>query len=385
MSIHIVFLHSSSTFDPNLWYTALHSRPPTRLVRKILLPLHKFGPSSLSLLKTFDPSSSSINNRNNFVKNTYENNYRPISYTTLMYVVLQFLVSSCKINRQFDWTRFYENNSKSLESDCLLISCRRLLIRPGLLTFYSFSPISSSIRLSLLIKKILLLLILLTYVYSTLIVLPGLVLNHNLILTFPYFIYNILSLTCVCCCLIPLPTASFSFSSSIHPRFNRNKNIYTLNILLLFVFVCSFCDFQNLISLMNASISGLFRQIFRWLVASSPFPPDRWQSISFGFDRISRNTKSNSVDNDNEAATKRIISRGRSFFLPLAYDIELHGIRGDPIWVRTLSSHCSGPFKCNSIQQGVEVTVWRLKDGQNIVNQFILNFYWEYLNEALFD
>lgn len=43
-----------------------------------------------------------------------------------------------------------------------------------------------------------------------------------------------------------------------------------------------------------------------------------------------------------------------------AYDIELHGNRGEPIWVRTRSSHCSGPFKCNSIQHGVEVTVCRL-------------------------
>lgn len=39
------------------------------------------------------------------------------------------------------------------------------------------------------------------------------------------------------------------------------------------------------------------------------------------------------------------------------YDIELHGIRGLPIWVSTRSNHCSGPFKCSSIQQGVDVTV----------------------------
>lgn len=34
---------------------------------------------------------------------------------------------------------------------------------------------------------------------------------------------------------------------------------------------------------------------------------------------------------------------------------------GEPICVRTLSSHCKGPFRCSSIQQGVLVTVWRLK------------------------
>lgn len=41
------------------------------------------------------------------------------------------------------------------------------------------------------------------------------------------------------------------------------------------------------------------------------------------------------------------------------YDIEEQGKRGDPICVSTLSSHCNGPFKCNSIQQGVDVTVCR--------------------------
>lgn len=35
---------------------------------------------------------------------------------------------------------------------------------------------------------------------------------------------------------------------------------------------------------------------------------------------------------------------------------------GEPICVSTLSSHCRGPFRCSSIQQGVLVTVWRLKD-----------------------
>lgn len=33
---------------------------------------------------------------------------------------------------------------------------------------------------------------------------------------------------------------------------------------------------------------------------------------------------------------------------------------GEPICVRTLSSHCRGPFRCSSIQQGVLVTVCRL-------------------------
>lgn len=30
---------------------------------------------------------------------------------------------------------------------------------------------------------------------------------------------------------------------------------------------------------------------------------------------------------------------------------------GEPICVSTLSSHCRGPFRCSSIQQGVLVTV----------------------------
>lgn len=37
------------------------------------------------------------------------------------------------------------------------------------------------------------------------------------------------------------------------------------------------------------------------------------------------------------------------------------GNPGDPICVRTRSSHCKGPFRWISIQQGVLVTVWRLK------------------------
>ena len=32
------------------------------------------------------------------------------------------------------------------------------------------------------------------------------------------------------------------------------------------------------------------------------------------------------------------------------------GLRGVPIWVRTRSSHCRGPFRWISTQQGVEVT-----------------------------
>lgn len=36
-------------------------------------------------------------------------------------------------------------------------------------------------------------------------------------------------------------------------------------------------------------------------------------------------------------------------------------MEGEPIWVSTLSSHCRGPFRCSSIQQGVLVTVCRLQ------------------------
>lgn len=43
--------------------------------------------------------------------------------------------------------------------------------------------------------------------------------------------------------------------------------------------------------------------------------------------------------------------------IEMSYDMEEHGKRGDPICVRTRSNHCSGPFKCSSIQQGVDVTV----------------------------
>lgn len=42
---------------------------------------------------------------------------------------------------------------------------------------------------------------------------------------------------------------------------------------------------------------------------------------------------------------------------------------GDPICVRTLSSHCRGPLRCSSIQQGVLVTVWRLQGTEEEVLQ----------------
>lgn len=46
---------------------------------------------------------------------------------------------------------------------------------------------------------------------------------------------------------------------------------------------------------------------------------------------------------------------------------------GEPIWVRTLSSHCRGPFKCSSIQQGVLVTVCRLEN-RDMMFCFFFNF-----------
>ena len=56
----------------------------------------------------------------------------------------------------------------------------------------------------------------------------------------------------------------------------------------------------------------------------------------------------------------------------LCYDIELHGIRGEPIWVKTRSNHWRGPFRWSSIQQGVEVTVWRLYSAPQPLTKLIL-------------
>lgn len=67
-----------------------------------------------------------------------------------------------------------------------------------------------------------------------------------------------------------------------------------------------------------------------------------------------------------------VIQLPASPLLSLTYDIELHGNRGEPIWVRTRSSHCSGPFKCNSIQHGVEVTVCRLYSAPHPLTKDIL-------------
>lgn len=43
----------------------------------------------------------------------------------------------------------------------------------------------------------------------------------------------------------------------------------------------------------------------------------------------------------------------------LHYETEEMGFRGEPIWVRTLSSHWRGPWRWISIQHGVLVTSWR--------------------------
>ncbi|KAK2176278.1 hypothetical protein NP493_673g01031 [Ridgeia piscesae] len=48
------------------------------------------------------------------------------------------------------------------------------------------------------------------------------------------------------------------------------------------------------------------------------------------------------------------------------------GLCGDPICVRTLSSHCSGPFKCISIQHGVLVTSCRWYSAPHPFTKLIL-------------
>jgi hypothetical protein len=42
----------------------------------------------------------------------------------------------------------------------------------------------------------------------------------------------------------------------------------------------------------------------------------------------------------------------------VCYDTDDIGLCGEPICVKTLSSHCKGPFKWISIQHGVLVTSW---------------------------
>ena len=56
-----------------------------------------------------------------------------------------------------------------------------------------------------------------------------------------------------------------------------------------------------------------------------------------------------------------------SALLHRVYDILEQGPRGDPICMRTLSSHCRGPFRCISIQHGVLVTVCRLKQKRYVL------------------
>lgn len=48
-----------------------------------------------------------------------------------------------------------------------------------------------------------------------------------------------------------------------------------------------------------------------------------------------------------------------------SYDTLEHRRFGEPIWVSTRSSHCRGPLRCSSIQQGVLVTVCRLQEGES--------------------
>ena len=44
---------------------------------------------------------------------------------------------------------------------------------------------------------------------------------------------------------------------------------------------------------------------------------------------------------------------------------------GLPIWVSTLSSHCRGPCRWISIQQGVEVTSWKYQNCKNLSCQLV--------------
>lgn len=57
-----------------------------------------------------------------------------------------------------------------------------------------------------------------------------------------------------------------------------------------------------------------------------------------------------------------------SSFLLLAYVIDEHLTAGEPICVRTRSSHCKGPLRWSSIQQGVDVTVCRLEERRLVKN-----------------
>lgn len=53
-------------------------------------------------------------------------------------------------------------------------------------------------------------------------------------------------------------------------------------------------------------------------------------------------------------------------------DMDEQGFLGDPICVSTLSSHCRGPFRCNSIQHGVDVTVCLLYSAPHPFTKLIL-------------
>ena len=77
--------------------------------------------------------------------------------------------------------------------------------------------------------------------------------------------------------------------------------------------------------------------------------------------------------NDWKLDTNRICH----FFHSVLYDIELHGNRGEPIWVRTRSNHWSGPLRWSSIQQGVDVTVCLLpsRNGHGTTPYFFASTY----------
>lgn len=67
-----------------------------------------------------------------------------------------------------------------------------------------------------------------------------------------------------------------------------------------------------------------------------------------------------------ESGTSKVVAEYSS---PPPYDMLEQGSLGEPICVKTLSSHCSGPFRCISIQHGVLVIVWRLPNKNKALNE----------------
>ena len=108
------------------------------------------------------------------------------------------------------------------------------------------------------------------------------------------------------------------------------------------------------------------------------------KTYSYSYDRFT-------IDENFLENTRYIIIKGILVYceIEVCYETDVMWLEGDPIWVRTLSSHCRGPSRWISIQHGVDVTSCRwysaphpltndILSTEKIYRYCILNFQYDF-------